>query len=176
MKNVLFSVCLCPIQFEGGKSKARDVGKRMATRSKRLKPGDRDLARRLFAIMAEVFGEDHEALSDAYIDSLIAREDFWAIAAYIDDQIVGGVTAHTLPMTRTASSEVFVYDIAVRNDHRRKGVGRHLMSELRDSAAARGIRVLFVPAENHDLHALDFYRALGGTPSQVTTFTFTYRE
>jgi aminoglycoside 3-N-acetyltransferase I len=50
------------------------------------------------------------------------------------------------------------------------------MSELRDGAAARGIRVLFVPAENDDLHALDFYRALGGTPSQVTVFTFAYRE
>lgn len=148
----------------------------MDMRSKRLKPGDRDLARRFFATMAEIFGEDHETLSDAYVDSLIAREDFWAIAAYSDDQIIGGITAHTLPMTRTASSEVFIYDIAVRSDHRRKGIGRRLMSELRDSAAARGIRVLFVPADNEDPHALDFYRALGGTPSQVTVFTFTHRD
>jgi aminoglycoside 3-N-acetyltransferase I len=148
----------------------------MDMRSKRLKPGDRDLARRLFATMAEIFGEDHETLSDAYVDSLIAREDFWAIAAYTDDQIIGGITAHTLPMTRTASSEVFIYDIAVRSDHRRKGIGRRLMSELRDSAAARGIRVLFVPADNDDPHALDFYRALGGTPAQVTVFTFTHRD
>jgi aminoglycoside 3-N-acetyltransferase I len=173
---VIFSLRLCPIHFEDDKSRARDVGEQMDMRSKRLKPGDRDLARRLFSTMAEVFGEDHETLSDAYIDSLIGREDFWAIAAYIDDQIIGGITAHTLPMTRTESSEVFVYDIAVRSDHRRKGVGRLLMSELRNNASARGIRVLFVPAENDDLHALDFYRALGGTPSQVTVFTFTHRE
>jgi len=143
--------------------------------SKRLKPGDRDFARRLFATMAEVFHEDSETLSDAYVDSLLAREDFWAIAAYVEDQIIGGVTAHTLPMTRAASSEVFIYDIAVRSDHQRKGVGRHLMTELRKSAAASGIRVLFVPAENDDSHALDFYRALGGTPSPVTLFTFTDR-
>lgn len=143
--------------------------------SKRLKPGDRDFARRLFATMAEVFEEDCETLSDAYIDRLLAREDFWAIAACVDDQIIGGVTAHSLPMTRTASSEIFIYDIAVRRDHRRKGVGRNLMTELRESAAASGIRVLFVPAENDDPHALDFYRALGGTPCQVTLFTFTHR-
>jgi aminoglycoside 3-N-acetyltransferase I len=148
----------------------------MDMQSKRLKPGDRDLAQKLFATMAEIFGEDHEPLSDAYIDSLIAREDFWAIAAYSDDQIIGGITAHTLPMTRTASSEVFVYDIAVRSDYWRKGVGRHLMGELRDIAAAQGIRVSFVAADNDDPHALDFYRALGGTPSQVTVFTFTHRE
>ena len=47
--------------------------------SKRLKPGDRDIARRLFATMAEVFEEDSETLSDAYIDILLAREDFWGL-------------------------------------------------------------------------------------------------
>ena len=147
----------------------------MDMRSKRLKPGDRNFARKLFATMAEIFGEHCEKLSDAYIDCLLAREEFWAIAAFVDDQIIGGITAYTLPMTRTASSEVFIYDIAVRSDHQRMGVGRHLMTELREAAAASGIRVLFVPAENDDAHALDFYRALGGTPSLVTLFTFTHR-
>ena len=143
--------------------------------SKRLKPGDRDFARKLFATMAEVFEEDCETLTDAYIDRLLAREDFWAIAAYFDDQIIGGVTAHILPMTRTASSEVFVYDIAVRKDHRRKGVGQRLITELQESAAAQGIKVLFVAADNDDPHALDFYRALRGKPSPMTVFTFTHK-
>jgi aminoglycoside 3-N-acetyltransferase I len=31
---------------------------------------------------------------------------------------------------------------------------------------------VFVPADNDDQHALDFYRALGGSPSSVTFFTF----
>lgn len=124
--------------------------------------------------MAEVFEEDCETLGDAYVDRLLAREDFWAIAATAGDQIIGGVTAHTLPMTRTASSELLVYDIAVRRDHQRKGVGRHLMTALRKSAAACGIQVVFVPAENDDLHPLDFYRALGGTACPVTLFTFTH--
>jgi aminoglycoside 3-N-acetyltransferase I len=144
-------------------------------RAKRLKPGDRDSARELFATMAEVFEEDVDVLSDAYIDGLLAREDFWAIAAYVDGRVIGGVIAHTLPMTRAALSEVFIYDIAVRSDHRRKGVGRHLISELSRSATERGIRILFVPAENDDTHALDFYRALGGTPTRMTLFTFTGR-
>lgn len=139
---------------------------------RRLKPADRDLARRLFTMMAEIFEEDCETLSDAWIDGLLAREDFWAIAAIADEQIIGGITAHTLPMTSTSSSEVFIYDIAVRADDRRRGVGRRLLTELRVSAAASGIPVLFVAAENADAHALDFYRALGGTPSPVTFFTF----
>lgn len=141
-------------------------------RSRRLKPGDRDLARQLFLMMADIFEEDCETLSDACLDRLLAREEFWAIAAWDGDQVIGGVTAHTLPMTNADASEVFVYDIAVRSEHRRKGVGRRLITELRERAAANGIRTLFVAADNQDSDALDFYRAVGGTPSPVTLFTF----
>ncbi len=140
---------------------------------KRLTLGDRDLARALFTFMADVFEEDREALSDGYIDRLLGREEFWALAAVAGDHIIGGVTAHTLPMTRTEASELFIYDIAVRRDHQRQGVGRRLVGELRTQAAARGIREVFVPADTDDVHALDFYRALGGAPSPVTLFTFT---
>jgi aminoglycoside 3-N-acetyltransferase I len=145
-------------------------------RSIRLKAGDREMARGLFGLMAEIFEEDRGALSDAYIDGLLAREDFWAIAALDGEQIVGGITAHTLPMTRTESSEVFIYDIAIRGNYRRKGVGRQLVAELRAGAAAMGIGDAFVAADNADVEALDFYRALGGAESDVTFFTFAPSE
>src|SRR5580704_10665489 len=66
----------------------------------------------------------------------------------------------------------FIYDIAVRPDHRRKGVGRRLVTALCEQASKCGIREVFVPADSDDVHALDFYRALGGAPSPVTIFTF----
>lgn len=56
--------------------------------------------------------------------------------------------------------------------HQRKGVGRRLVEELRRLAAAAGVQVIFVPADNEDTHALDFYQALGGTAAPVTFFTF----
>jgi aminoglycoside 3-N-acetyltransferase I len=145
-------------------------------RVRRLKPGERDLARTLFSLMADVFEEECAALSDGYLDRLLAREGFWAIAAFEGDRIVGGLTAHTLPMTRDETSELFIYDIAVHREHQRKGVGRRLVTELRERAAATGIRVLFVPADNDDRHALDFYRALGGAAAAVTFFTFAPHE
>jgi aminoglycoside 3-N-acetyltransferase I len=142
-------------------------------RLKRLKAGDREPAKVLFTLMSKVFEEGSEELGDGYVDRLLGQEDFWAIAAFVDNDIVGGITAHTLPMTRTESSELFIYDIAVRSDHQRKGIGRRLMEELRAQAAGVGIRYLFVPADNEDVHALDFYRALGGEAAPVTIFTFT---
>jgi aminoglycoside 3-N-acetyltransferase I len=144
----------------------------MAPEFRRLRAGDRDIARRLFAVMAEVFDEPGEPLSDRYLDALLSRETFWAIAAFARDEVVGGLTAHTLPMTRAEYSEVFIYDVAVRADHQRRGIGRQLVTLLRASAAEAGIEDLFVPADTDDTHALDFYRALGGAPAAVTMFTF----
>lgn len=140
--------------------------------TKRMTVDDRALARRTFQLMAEVFEEASTALSDRYLDELLLRSDFWAFAALYGDEVVGGITAHTLPMTRTEASEVFIYDIAVHAAHQRRGIGRGLVSALREGAASVGIHDVFVPADNDDAHALDFYRGLGGEPSPVTFFTF----
>jgi len=144
--------------------------------ARRLASGELDLARGLFVMMAEVFGEETETLSDAYLRRLLGRADFWAIAAFAGDELVGGLTAHALPMTRTESSELMIYDLAVRADRQRQGVGRRLVAALREAAAAQGIREVFVPADNDDAHALDFYRALGGMPAPVTLFTFSRED
>jgi aminoglycoside 3-N-acetyltransferase I len=146
------------------------------TRVKRLRPGERDLARRVFTLMARVFEEECEPLSGGYVDRLLSREDFWVMAAFAGDEIVGGLTAHELPMTRTESSELFIYDVAVRSDWQRRGVGRLLMTGLREEARSLGLGEMFVPADDDDTHALDFYRALGGVPAPVTIFTFSGSE
>ncbi len=87
-------------------------------------------------------------------------------------RLVGGLTAHALPMTRAERSEMFIYDVAVRPDYQRQGVGRRLMAAVRDAARERGIDDVFVAADEDDAHALDFYRSLGGSPSMSAIFTF----
>ena len=138
----------------------------------RLGPSDATRARALFAMMAEVFEEPAATLSDAYLARLLARPDFWALAAVEGSDVVGGLTAHALMMTREEATELFIYDVAVRTDRQRRGIGRQLLDELRARAAVAGVDVCFVPAENEDAHALEFYRAIGGEPSPVTFFTF----
>ncbi len=141
-------------------------------RIERLTAADVALARTLFATMARVFDTDAGALRDRYLTHLLARNDFWALVATVNGQIGGGLTAHTLPLTRAEVSELFIYDIAVVPEWQRHGVGRQLMATLRTQAASEGIPIAFVPADNEDTHALDFYRAIGGAPTPVTIFTF----
>ena len=143
------------------------------TRVWRLGPGDRDVARELFALMADVFGEPHQGRDDAALDELLAGPDFWALAASDDTgRLLGGLTAHRLPMTHQPDSALFIYDIAVRPDSQRQGAGRALVAMLRTLAAQQGITDVFVTADNEDQHALDFYRALGGKATAVTMFDF----
>ena len=138
----------------------------------RLGPGSNDRAQALFRLMAEVFEEPRATLGERYVERLLNRADFWALAALENDEVVGGLTAHALPMTTSESSELLIYDVAVGSAHQRQGIGRQLFAALREQAAAEGIDVLFVPADNEDAHALDFYRAIGGAPAPVTLFSF----
>jgi aminoglycoside 3-N-acetyltransferase I len=128
--------------------------------------------------MTAVFAEDDErnacdeGLRDEDVAALLRSETFWALAALEDGVVVGGLTAHALPMTRSRSTELFIYDLAVKPEWQRRGIGRALISELIASGRKAGIGTAFVPADNEDTHALEFYRAVGGVPSAVTFFTF----
>jgi aminoglycoside 3-N-acetyltransferase I len=144
--------------------------------TRRLQNGDRELARSLFTLMAEVFEEERASHNDAYLDGLLNRPDFWVIAALHGNEIVGGITAHTLPMTRDESSELFIYDLAVKNTFQRQGIGTKLVTSLCHYARAAGITETFVAADNEDTHALDFYRAIGGESAPVTIFSFNTDE
>jgi aminoglycoside 3-N-acetyltransferase I len=142
------------------------------TTTRRLRPGDEDQARELFAMMAEAFGEAAEPLADEYVAQLLGSGSFWAVAALESDRVVGGITAHTLPMTRAQAAELFVYDLAVHEDFRRRGLGGLLVGTLRAEAALAGIGAVFVAADEEDAHALAFYRSLAGSESPGAFFAW----
>lgn len=148
---------------------------------RRLTVADTALATQMFATLSEIFETDYEPLDNAGLLALLSRDDFWAMAAVAVRpdasvvEVVGGATGYTLPLTRAPIQELFLYDIAVRPRWQRLGVGRALLTRLSEEAAAAGIQEIFVFADNEDEHALDFYRALGGSAAAVTGFSFPVR-
>ncbi|RDC64002.1 GNAT family N-acetyltransferase [Adhaeribacter pallidiroseus] len=65
-----------------------------------------------------------------------------------------------------------MYDIAVKPAFQRKGIGRQLLDTLLHYSQQNGFINVFVPANEEDTHALDFYHATGGNPEKVVYFTY----
>lgn len=130
-----------------------------------LGAGDVPALRATLAMFGSAFGEPDTYTArqpdDAYLQRLLASDTFVAIAAFAGDQVVGGLAAYVLPKFEQARSELYLYDLAVDERHRRQGVATALIGELQQLAARRGIYVIFVQADRGDDPAIALYTKLG---------------
>ena len=99
----------------------------------------------------------------AYTRRLLAREEFIALVALSGDRVVGGLTAYELVKYEQARSEVYIYDLAVLEAHRRRGIATALIREVSALAAGRGAHAVFVQADTgpEDAAAIALYSKLG---------------
>ena len=58
-------------------------------------------------------------------------------------------------------SEIYIYDLAVLDEHRHQGVVTKLIETLKHLSADRGAHVVFIKADNGDPPAIAFYSKLG---------------
>jgi aminoglycoside 3-N-acetyltransferase I len=119
----------------------------------------------LLAVFGEAFNEPHTyqgaVPSDAYLKALLGKPHFIALVAVHGEDVVGGLAAYELEKFEQARSEVYIYDLAVREDHRRKGLATGLIRALGRIAKARGATVMFVQADRADDPAIRLYESLG---------------
>jgi aminoglycoside 3-N-acetyltransferase I len=132
---------------------------------KHISASDVPVLKALLAVFGEAFAEPDTyqgaVPSDAYLEALLAKPHFIALAAVSGEDVVGGLAAYELEKFEQARSEVYIYDLAVREDHRRKGVATGLIRELGRIAKARGAYVMFVQADPEDAPAIRLYESLG---------------
>lgn len=132
---------------------------------RRLRPGDMDDYAQLMAVFAEAF-DDVEAYSSArpgggYVDKLLADDRIVALVARDGDAVVGGLVAYELRKLEQARSELYIYDLAVLESHRRRGVATALIGEVRGIARACNAWMVFVQADRGDEPAVALYSSLG---------------
>lgn len=130
-----------------------------------LGPRDAIVLRRMLGMFGQAFGEAATYTAnqpdDTYLQRLLESETFIAIAAIAGTAVVGGLAAYVLPKFEQARSELYIYDLAVDEAHRRRGVATSLVQELRRLAVARGVYVIFVQADHGDDAAIALYTKLG---------------
>ncbi len=107
-----------------------------------LESTDMDSMRALLSLFGRAFAEDATYTSrqpdDAYLRDLLSSNTFIAVAAFAGTQVIGGAAAYVLPKFEQARAELYIYDLAVDQAHRRRGVATALIEELRALAPARG--------------------------------------
>ena len=122
-----------------------------------------------FKGLLRVFGEAFDDLatyledvpSDAYLRALLGKPHFIALAAFEQDEVVGGLVAYVLEKFERERSEVYIYDLAVAERHRRRGIATRLIGSLKQLAKQHRAYVIFVQADIGDEPAIRLYESLG---------------
>ena len=99
--------------------------------------------------------------NDAYLGGLLASPTFIAIAALDATDVVGALAAYVLPKFEQQRSEIYIYDLAVSESHRRRGVATAMIRKLQALAAGLDAWVIFVQADPGDDPAIELYTKLG---------------
>lgn len=132
---------------------------------KQLKHTDLYVMRQLLNLFGKAF-EDEDTYtkaqpSDNYLEQRLNDETFIALAAMEDGTVVGGLAAYELKKFEQERSEIYIYDLAVDEKHRRKRVATGLIQHLKEIAKSHGIFVIFVQADYEDPPAIALYTKLG---------------
>jgi aminoglycoside 3-N-acetyltransferase I len=130
-----------------------------------LGPDDLALMRGMLRVFAEAFDDPGAYLSrppeDDYLRELLGSGLFVAIAACCGEEVVGGLAGYVLPKFEQRRSEFYLYDLAVLEGHRRRGVATAMIEALKVCCRSRGVHVIFVQADLGDDEAIALYSKLG---------------
>jgi aminoglycoside 3-N-acetyltransferase I len=137
----------------------------MDYRFAQLTPADVDTMKHLLRVFGDAFEdvENYQSAvpSDAYLQSVLAMPHFIVLVARHGDEVVGGLAAYELTKFERERREIYIYDLAVAHAHRRKGVARALIDELKGIAKTRQAYVIYVQADRGDDPAIALYESCG---------------
>ena len=134
----------------------------------RIRPAERGDAELLFGLIREL--AEYEKLADEVRGDaeLLARTLFdrggaEALIAELDGEAVGYAIFFATYSTFECRPGIWVEDLFVRPEHRRRGIGRALLARIAASTLERGCARLEWSALDWNEPALRFYDELGAT-------------
>lgn len=98
---------------------------------------------------------------DAYLQSKLGNANTIVLAAIDGSAVVGTLVAYVLDKLEQERSEIYIYDLAVAEEYRRRGIATALIEALGPIAAELGAWVIFVQADYGDEPTIALYEKLG---------------
>ena len=124
--------------------------------------------------LAETVGDEpptEEAIR-ARLEELLDEPRARVLVAENEAGIVGGVSFWIKPDLAHGDTVVEVPMLVVAEDHRRTGVGKLLMEEVRNVASDNGASQIELVATRSNVTAREFYRSLGFVEADVVSLEF----
>ncbi|MEO1045423.1 MAG: N-acetyltransferase [Pseudomonadota bacterium] len=132
---------------------------------RRLTPEDLPLFRAVNQLFANVFEMPEEyggsPPDDVYVHRLLGKPHVIILAAMEGEEVIGALTAYELEKFEQARSEIYIYDLAVLEAHRCRGVASALIEQTRTIARQCGAWTVFVQADWDDTAPVTLYTKLG---------------
>jgi ribosomal protein S18 acetylase RimI-like enzyme len=145
---------------------------------RRLREGNEEAACRVIEEVKFVADGLVGVSADAgYMRTFLADDRNYLIIATVDDKPVGFVLGYECARVDGPRSMMFLYEIGVEETHRRKGIGRALIEELKRCCVARGCCKMFVPTSASNKAAMALYRSAdgkGGADPDAATFGWSW--
>ncbi|WCL50447.1 AAC(3)-I family aminoglycoside N-acetyltransferase [Leptospira sp. GIMC2001] len=132
---------------------------------KTLDFGDVALLQELNFLFGEAFEDPeryhHSPPNKLYLENLLKKDNFICLVALENGKVLGGLVAYVLEKFEMEQKEIYIYDLAVAELYRRKGIARNLILELKRIASDKNAYVIYVQADYGDDPAIKLYESLG---------------
>lgn len=144
--------------------------------ARRIEAGDLAGFRAMNAVFADGFEEPENYAAhppgDDYAARWLANPDHFGVLGLVDGEVAGALAGYILRKFEAERAEAYIYDLAVLEAHRRKGVASAMIHEVRRIARAAGAWTVFVQADiiPEDEPARALYRKLA--VSEITALHF----
>lgn len=140
---------------------------------KKLSHADISNLTELVNVYSNVFEmENFSVPNKEYLQTLLDKDNIVFCVALLDNVVIGGLTAYLLPSVYYTSNQVYIYDLAVTQNRQRQGIGKNIISFLKNYCEASGHKEMYVQADFEDENAIEFYKSTGGRSEKVIHFSY----
>lgn len=129
---------------------------------RRLRPDECDFGVDVIRLLKAPDG--YPIPSAAYFLRFLSRQENILIAATEHGIPVGYIVAYLLDRVDRDQKMMFLYEIGVAESHRRRGIGKQLITELKSICREADVMKMWVPTGRSNVAATRLYTSTGAVP------------
>jgi len=129
---------------------------------RRLAPDDSQLGVEAIRLLKAPDG--YPVPSTAYLSDFLSRPENVFIVAIDGSVPVGYIVAYLLDRIDRNQQMMFFYEIGVAESHRRRGIGKRMIGELKAICREADVMKMWVPTGHSNVAATRLYAGTGAAP------------